>query len=124
MTFIKETNTYRLYSPQGCWETNYTIINRRTDTEYLIDTDDVSDDALSYSELKELNPDTFAPYIWRIGNTDSIQRRANSYTKAIKERLNELLTIESKSHRNIVLEEIKLFADRRQELLTSLQLKI
>ena len=43
MAFIKETDTYRLYSAHGCWGTNYTILNYKTDTEYLIDINDVSD---------------------------------------------------------------------------------
>ncbi len=124
MAFIKETDTYRLYSPDGCWGTNYTIINWKTDTEYLIDINDVSDteqeDTLLYSELLNLDPDSFAPHVWKIPNKDSIQYRVNNYTSKITEFVVEFLTEDNTIHRDIILQDIKTLADTRQELINSL----
>ena len=124
MAFIKETDTYRLYSPSGCWGTNYTILNRITDTEYLIDINDVSDteeeDTILYSELLNLDPDSFAPHVWRIANRDSIEYRINSYTSKITEFVVEFLTEDNDIHRDIILQDMKSLADTRQELINSL----
>ena len=119
---ITENKDYRLYGPRGCWGTNYTIISNATDTEYLIDIHDVNEDGLDYDELLALDPETFGPCIWKIGNKDSIQTRVDNYTKEITQLIETLLTTELKSHRAIVLEDIELFADKRQDLLTSLTL--
>lgn len=124
MAFIKETDTYRLYSPSGCWGTNYTIINRKTDTEYLIDINDVSnteeEDTLLYSELLNLDPDTFAPHVWKIANKDSIQYRVNNYTSEITELIKEMLSLEDEEYRDMILQDMKTLADTRQELINSL----
>ena len=124
MAFIKETDTYRLYSPGNCWDTNYTIINRITDTEYLIDTGDVSneeeEDTILYSELLNLDPDSFAPHVWKIANRDSIQYRINSYTSKITEFVVEFLTEDNNIHRDIILQDMKTLADTRQELINSI----
>lgn len=124
MAFIKETDTYRLYSPANCWDTNYTIINRVTDTEYLIDINDVSneeeEDTLFYSELLKLDPGSFAPHVWRIANRDSIEYRLYSFTSKITELVEEMLTLEDEEDRDYILEDIRELADTRQELINSL----
>ncbi len=121
---ITENKEYRLYSPNGCWGTNYTIINRTTETEYLIDINDVAnteeEDTLLYSELLNLDPDSFAPHVWKIANKDSIQYRINSYTSKITEFVVEFLTEDNDIHRDIILQDMKTLADTRQELLNSL----
>lgn len=126
MAFIKETDTYRLYSPDGCWGTNYTIINRTTETEYLIDINDVAnteeEDTLLYSELLKLDLDSFAPHVWKIANKDSIQYRVNNYTREITVLIQEMLSTEKEEHRDSILQDIKTLADTRQELLNSLSI--
>ena len=127
MAFIKETDTYRLYRPNGCWGTNYTIINYKTDTEYLIDISDVSnteeeEDTILYSELLELDPDSFAPYVWKIANKDSIQYRVNYYTREITELIKDMLSTENEEQRDYILQDMKSLADTRQELLNSLSI--
>ena len=124
---ITENNEYRLYSPRGCWGTNYTIINRITDTEYLIDISDVSnteeeEDTILYSELLELDPDSFAPYVWKIANKDSIQYRVNYYTREITELIKDMLSTENEEQRDYILQDMKSLADTRQELLNSLSI--
>ena len=122
MAFIKENDTYRLYSPGNCWDTNYTIINRITDTEYLIDTSDVSneEDTILYSELLKLDIDSFAPHVWKIANKDSIQYRVDNHTSKITELVEEMLTLENEEDRDYILEDIRELADTRQELINSL----
>ena len=121
---IAEDKEYRLYSPRGSWGTNYTIINRKTETEYLIDINDVSneeeEDTLRYSELLELDPDIFAPYVWKIANRDSIQYRIDNYTREITELVEEMLTLENEEDRDYILDDIKTLADTRQELINSI----
>ena len=93
---MEKQQKYNLYAPQHSWDMNYHLLDNQKKIEYLISTDDVSDDeneGLHIETLLKLEDiDEILSYVWKETNyiSDSYINLLNGTKKTIDQLLIEL----------------------------------
>ena len=93
---MKKQQNYNLYAPQHTWDMNYHLLDNQKKIEYLISTDDVSDDENEGLHIETLlnlkNIDEILSYVWKETNyiSDSYINLLNGTKKTIDQLLIEL----------------------------------